>query len=710
MTSYWVRVALDVPLEAVFDYRVPEGMPVCRGQRVIVPFGGKQEIIGVIVNVLTQTDIPPEKQKDVINVLDDLPPFSEQWLQFCEFAAQYYMRPIGEVILPVLPPPLRKITAYTGKTKTSPVERLDKKLANQVIRAEKEQKKRLKQQQSSGSETTIEASIKPLQAILLALNDEQQQAVDVISQAKKFTPILLHGVTGSGKTEVYLQAIAHVLAEGKQAIFLVPEINLTPQFERLLIERFVPLYGERAIAIMHSSLSDGERLSSWLHMQRQEVKVILGTRMSIFAPLENLGLIIVDEEHDASYKQQDGLRYSARDLAVWRAHQLNIPIVLGSATPSLETWHHTLSGKYQKLSLTQRAKETPLPCIKLVNTKKMRLNQGLSADLISAIDERLQRGEQSMIYLNRRGFAPVLRCSSCGWTSECMRCSVHTVLHQVPGQVPILQCHHCGYSTQVPTHCPECGNVDLSALGYGTQRLEDTLMRLFPEARVKRIDADSTRLKGSAQELFQQVHSGDVDIIVGTQMLSKGHDFKRLSLVGVLNADMMLFSGDFRAPERLFAQLMQVAGRAGRHIRDSDVLLQTEYPDHHLYQALISHDYDSFANQTLMERKMAHLPPFAHQVLITAQAKDVEQALAFLQSIIQYAKQYLEERLKGVEIYDPVPLKIVRIAHIERAQLLIESVSRPALHRFMNVWLHHIYHELRTHKVKYFVEVDPLSI
>lgn len=711
MSYYWVRVALDVPLEAVFDYRVPIAMPVVRGQRVIVPFGAQKQIIGVVTAVLTETDIPPEKQKDIIQVLDDLPPFSEGWLALCEFAAKYYLRPIGEVILPVLPPPLRKVASYMGKTATSPVERLDKKEHNKQQKLEKARKRQVKQ--ANAIEQVAEQAIAHVPegvAKAIVLNEEQQSALDSIVNTREYKTILLHGITGSGKTEVYLHAIAQTLAAGKQVIFLVPEINLTPQFARLLEQRFVPLYGEKAIAIMHSGLSDGERLQAWVHMQRQETKIILGTRMSIFAPLEHLGLIVVDEEHDASYKQQDGLRYSARDLAVWRAHQLDIPVVLGSATPSLETWQQTINQRYTKLSLTQRAKATTLPTIRLINTKKMRLNQGLSPDLVSAIDERLQRGEQSMIYLNRRGFAPVLRCSACSWTSTCVRCSVHTVMHQSLGQAPTLQCHHCGYTSRIPWKCPDCGNQDLSALGYGTQRIEEVLGNLFPQASIQRIDADSTRLKGSAEKLFEHVHSGDVDIIVGTQMLAKGHDFKRLSLVGVLNADMMLFSGDFRSPERLFAQLMQVAGRAGRHLPDSEVLLQTEFPEHHLYQSLVHHDYEQFVANALEERQIAGLPPFAYHVLISAQAKELKDALDFLKTIVADAKQALAAYIQDIRIYDPIPLKIVRVANIERAQLLIEADSRPVLHRFMSVWLQRVYHHFRRHNVKYFVEVDPLEI
>ena len=799
MANYWVRVALDVPLEGTFDYRVPAHISAQRGQRVIVPFGTTKQVIGVIMQRLEQTDVPVEKQKDIIQLLDDLPPFSEDWLALGEFAARYYLRPIGEVLLPVLPPSLRKVTAYMGKTATSPVQRLDQRVAAKALREEKARAKLIKSQakleksqskaaaasalsastiqniaqakltkaQSKAEITRTQAdssiqdevqlsegevvqleSQEQLPTSLTAispehgdevlsiqhadgdtlsmqlpggdtlmnvisesapeLNAEQQAAVDTITALQEFKTILLHGVTGSGKTEVYLHAAAQVLAQGKQVIFLVPEINLTPQFEQTLHARFAPLYGAESVAVMHSGLSDGERLAAWLTMQRGTARIVLGTRMSIFAPMEHLGLIIVDEEHDPSYKQQDGLRYSARDLSIWRAQQLNIPVVLGSATPSLESWQHAKTGRYLKLTLNQRAKATTLPVVKLINTKKLVLEQGFSAALISAIDERLQRGEQSLIYLNRRGYAPVVRCTACDWTSECPRCSVHTVLHRVPGHGHVLQCHHCGYVARAPFACPDCGNQDIRAFGQGTQRIEQSLAELFPQATIQRIDADSTRLKGSAQQLFAQVHAGEIDILVGTQMVAKGHDFKRLSLVGILNADAMLFSGDFRAPERLFAQLMQVTGRAGRHLADAEVLLQTEYPEQPIYQALVQHEYERFADNGLMERQQAGLPPYAYQVLISTQDKTIQKAIESLQTMVALAREHLAEYLSQITIYDPIPLRIVRVANIERAQLLLESSSRAALHRFMPLCLQVI----REHapRLRFTVEVDPLEI
>ncbi|NLY64136.1 MAG: primosomal protein N', partial [Alcaligenaceae bacterium] len=553
-----MRVALDVPLAGPFDYRVPDSLSAVKGQRVLVPFG-RRELIGVVLDTPEQPSYPEEQVKDILMVFDDLPALSQDWLDFGLFAASYYHRPVGEVLLPSMPSALRKPGSYTGKlSKGGPVARLDRK------------KKNMK-------------PLEPGQEERHVLNPEQQQAVDAILAQKSFKTVLLHGVTGSGKTEVYLNVALDVLNKGRQVLFLVPEINLTPQFEQALLARFQQVVGVNGIAVMHSGLSDGERLKAWVAIQRNEARIVLGTRMAIFAPLQEAGLIIVDEEHDASYKQQEGLRYSARDLAVWRAHQLDIPVVLGSATPSLESWQHAQSGRYLKLTLKQRAKTTYMPVIKLIDTKKIQLEQGFAPEVLQAINERLERGEQSLVFINRRGYAPVIHCASCGWMSQCPRCSVYTVLHRMPGYGNVLQCHHCGYYGRVPVKCPDCGNQDLEMLGRGTQRVEEFLQEAFPQACVERIDADSTRLKGSARELFDRVHSGEIDILVGTQMVAKGHDFRKLSLVCVLNADAMLFSSDFRAPEKLFAQLAQVSGRAGRHVAGGEVLVQTGYPDQPVY-------------------------------------------------------------------------------------------------------------------------------
>ncbi|MGO1766627.1 primosomal protein N' [Advenella sp. S44] len=683
MQVSWVRVVLDIPRQEAFDYRCEQ--PVEIGQRVIVPFGSRQ-LVGVVIELLDAPALDLDQIRDVDQVLDDLPAFSASWLALAQFASRYYQRSLGEVILPVLPNGLRKPAAYLGKRAAGgPVARADRKKRPPAI-------------------TAVSSPI--------VLNAEQQFAVRQICASNGYSPYLLHGITGSGKTEVYLHAALRFLQQGRQILMLVPEINLTPQLETAVRARFADLVAPEEIAIFHSGLADGERLKAWADAQRGKLKVLLGTRMAIFAPLDNPGLIIVDEEHDASYKQQEGLRYSARDLAVWRAHHAGIPLVLGSATPSLETWHHALSGRYTRLVLEQRAKTRYLPQIRLVDTRKAKLVQGFEAGVLGAIGDRLERGEQSMVFLNRRGYAPVMHCAACGWVSQCSRCSVHTVLHRNPGSGYQLQCHHCGFQSRVPSICPDCGNQDLQPLGRGTQRVEEFLQETFPAARIQRIDADSTRLKGSALRLFDQVHTGNIDILVGTQMVAKGHDFKRLGLVAVLNADSMLFSADFRAPERLFAQLLQVAGRAGRHAEGGQVLIQTGYPDHTVYQTLLNNDFPAFADDLLAERQDTGLPPFTYQALITAEAKSVKLALTFLESIRECAVSILspDGQSQPVNLYDPVPLRILRVAHVERAQLLVESISRPALQRFLQQWLPQVQAIGQKQRMRYFIEVDPLEI
>ncbi|MEO7495485.1 MAG: primosomal protein N', partial [Massilia sp.] len=459
------------------------------------------------------------------------------------------------------------------------------------------------------------------------------------------------------------------------------------------------------LATLHSGLSEGERMLHWLAAHQGQARIVLGTRLAILASLPRLQMIVIDEEHDPSYKQQEGLRYSARDLAVWRARQLDIPIVLGSATPSLETWHHALSGRYRKLELRERAvRDAVLPRVKLLDMERDRPKDGLTAYLVAALRQRLERGEQSLLFLNRRGYAPVICCEACGWISDCTRCTSFMVLHKPEHR---LRCHHCSLELRIPRSCPTCGNVDLQPLGRGTQRVEEGLQQLFPEARILRIDADSTRLKGSAQAAFDTVHRGEVDILIGTQMVAKGHDFKKLTLVGILNPDTALFSQDYRASERLFAQLMQVAGRAGRAARAeggsvSEVLIQSRYVAHPLYAAVVNHDYDRFAGGLLDERRAAALPPFMYQALLRAEAPELATAIAFLEA----ARDCIEH--EGITINDPIPMTMTRVHNVDRAQLLIESSSRPALQGFLKVWLAQL-REMKS-RVKWSLEVDPLDI
>ena len=583
--------------------------------------------------------------------------------------------------------PLRSVSSYLGKRPgDGPVSRLSKR-------------------RTASQQATSES-------VIPTLNSAQEQAVVAITQATSFKTFLLYGVTGSGKTEVYLHAAAQTLARGQRVLMLVPEINLTPQFEQSLRARLEPVAGIHGVAVLHSALSDTERLRAWLRVQSGEARIVLGTRLAIFAPLDDVGLIVVDEEHDPSYKQQDGLRYSARDLAVWRAHDLGIPIVLGSATPSLESWANAEKSTYQRLDLPARARAVTLPSVRLVDTRRLQLEQGLSPQLLQAMRARLANKEQVLIFLNRRGYAPALHCSSCGWVSQCTRCTTFTVLHRSTARRAQLQCHHCGVQQPAPKACPDCGDQDLQPMGRGTQRIEEHLSELFPEARIVRIDADSTRKKGSAQALFASMHAGEVDILVGTQMVAKGHDFANLGLVGVLNADAMLFSQDFRAPERLFAQLMQVAGRAGRHSGHGEVIVQTGYPEQAVYQALLKHDYSGFARHSLQERQEAALPPFSYQALLSAEARDLNVAIDFLRgardSANELSAHYQTEAV--LTLYDPVPLRIVRVDNMCRAQLLLEATSRPALQSLLRAWLKLLPEQLDARRVRWQLEVDPLEI
>jgi primosomal protein N' (replication factor Y) len=514
-------------------------------------------------------------------------------------------------------------------------------------------------------------------------------------------------VTGSGKTEVYLHAAERVIererTQGRvaQVLILVPEINLTPQLEANVRARFPHLM----VATLHSQLAEGERLRHWIAAHQGKAAIVLGTRLAVLASMPDLKLIIIDEEHDPSYKQQEGLRYSARDLAIWRARQLGLPVVLGSATPSIESWQHAGSGRYRKLVLRQRAAaRAQLPRVGLIDMEVNKAPDGLSPPLVAAVRARLERGEQSLLFLNRRGYAPVMHCDACGWISNCRRCTAFMVLHKPERR---LRCHHCSLELRIPVSCPTCGNVDLQPLGRGTQRVEEHVQVLFPGARVLRIDADSTRRKGSAQAAFDAVHRGEVDILLGTQMVAKGHDFQRLTLVGAINPDSALFSQDYRAGERLFAQLMQVAGRAGRAgieegTPPSEVLIQTRYRQHPLYRALLAHDYEGFAQATLAERRAAGLPPFVYQALLRAEARQLQAALDFLQQ----ARTLMPH--EGITINDPVPMTITRVAGIERAQLLLECASRAQLQAFLKPWMQAL-RALKS-RLRWSLEVDPLDI
>jgi primosomal protein N' (replication factor Y) len=696
----WLDVAVSAPAHSqvggLLTYVTELSASV--GQLVRVPFGNR-EVLGVVwgVHSTAPQTLSTHTLRQVIAVLEAVAPLSAHWLQLVQFTAQYYQRSIGEVAMAALPPQLRDLT---------PV---------QLARRFKKQ-------------------VTPPETLATALQSPwplSEQQAEVLSQmAEASGPFLLHGATGSGKTEVYLQAVARCLAEdpNAQALMMVPEINLTPQLEARVKARF----GDAGVVSMHSGMTGPQRLKSWLAAHQGSARIVLGTRMSIFASMPHLKWIVVDEEHDASYKQQEGARYSARDLAIYRARLEGAKVILGSATPSLESWHHSRpsaeGGRYLRLPMPARIGAGQLPFVRRVDMNHQPRKTVLSAPLMAAIQERVAKGEQSMLLLNRRGYAPVLHCADCGWKSECSHCSAFRVFHKIDRT---LRCHHCGFTERVPRACPACGNADIAPMGRGTEQLEEHLAELLVDVKrpngepvkVMRIDADSTKLKGSLEAQLAGVHSGEVDVLVGTQMIAKGHDFRRITLVAAINPDGALFSSDFRAPERLFALLMQAGGRAGRDAEQSassEMWVQTFHPSHPLFEALKKHDYPAFAEQQLKERLEAGLPPSTFQALIRSDAREQSVAQAFLnhanaqlQSLEGLGTQDASA-LAEVSVYPAVPMSIQRVANVERAQMLIESASRKALHRVLEL-LQEQLHASRSepqHKglIRWLVDVDPLAI
>jgi len=696
----WLDVAVSAPAHSqvggLLTY-VTE-LPASVGQLVRVPFGNR-EVLGVVWGVHTTAPqtLSTHTLRQVIAVLEAVAPLSAHWLQLVQFTAHYYQRSLGEVAMAALPPQLRDLT---------PVQ-LARRFKKQVTPP------------------------KTLDTALLSPWPLSEQQAEVLSQmAEASGPFLLHGATGSGKTEVYLQAVARCLAEdpNAQALMMVPEINLTPQLE----ERVKARFGDAGVVSMHSGMTGPQRLKSWLAAHQGSARIVLGTRMSIFASMPYLKWIVVDEEHDASYKQQEGARYSARDLAIYRARLEGAKVILGSATPSLESWHHSRpsaeGGRYLRLPMPARIGAGQLPFVRRVDMNHQTRKTVLSAPLMAAIQERVAKGEQSMLLLNRRGYAPVLHCADCGWKSECSHCSAFRVFHKIDRT---LRCHHCGFTERVPRTCPACGNADIAPMGRGTEQLEEHLAELLVDVKrpngnpvkVMRIDADSTKLKGSLEAQLAGVHSGEVDVLVGTQMIAKGHDFRRITLVAAINPDGALFSSDFRAPERLFALLMQAGGRAGRDAEQSassEMWVQTFHPSHPLFEALKKHDYPAFAEQQLKERLEAGLPPSTFQALIRSDAREQSVAQAFLnhanaqlQSLEGLGTQDASA-LTEVSVYPAVPMSIQRVANVERAQMLIESASRKALHRVLEL-LQEQLHASRSepqHKglIRWLVDVDPLAI
>jgi len=675
--------------------------PLPAGTLVRVPLGTR-EVLGIVWDEPEGTEPPHVPLRPIGSVLEGLAPLGAPWRRLAAFAARYYQRSLGEVALSALPPSLRDLTA----------EQLTRRL------------RRAASGTPHASACTPADGTGEIKTIVLSA-DQQRAAAEIDANPG---PFLLFGSTGSGKTEVYLHAVQALLAHrpGAQALVLVPEINLTPQLEARFRERFDPLGSGGTIVSLHSGMTPAQRLKSWLAAHTGQARIVLGTRMAILASLPQLALIVVDEEHDASYKQQEGARYSARDLAIWRARDAGARAILGSATPSLESWHASepAVGRYQRLHMPARIGAAALPRLRLVDMAQQPRKAVFAPPLLAAITERVERGEQCLVLLNRRGFAPALHCGACGWKSDCPHCSATQVFHKTDRT---LRCHHCGAADHVPRACPQCGNPDILPIGRGTEQLEEQLAQLLrnvitPErraARVARIDADTTRAKGALRAQLAQVHAGEVDVLVGTQMVAKGHDFRRVTLVAAVQPDSALFSSDFRAPERLFALLMQAAGRAGRdaHYMQAqrsvpELWVQTWHPEHSLFAALRQHDYPGFAARQLAEREAAGMPPFSHQALLRADARTQQAAQDFLRAVSRAAQAAALPGLARTFLYPPVPLAVQRIANVERAQMLLESPSRSALQHLLAAWQPLLHAERARHPglVRWLVDVDPQAI
>ncbi|MDO8448993.1 MAG: primosomal protein N' [Rhodoferax sp.] len=711
--THWLPVLVHTPAHSQvagpLTYR--SELALAAGTLVRVPLG-KREILGVVWDAAgdpVSSLLDPEKLRPIAGSLDGIAPLTPAWRQLVTFAASYYQRSAGEVALAALPPQLRDLNTL------------------QLARRLKKHAK------------TADAALPDHSNAIESVALTAEQAGAIARFDLEAGPFLLFGATGSGKTEVYLHSVQQLLARdpSAQAMVMVPEINLTPQLEARFMARFNPLYGDNAVVSLHSGMTPAQRLKSWLAAHSGLARIVLGTRMAVFASMPNLKLIIVDEEHDPSYKQQEGARYSARDLAVYRGRLEGAKVLLGSATPSLESWHHSRpareGGRYVRIEMPSRiGANAALPLVRRVDMNHQPKKCVFSPPLLKAIEERVARGEQSMVFLNRRGYAPVLHCADCDWKSECPHCSAYRVFHKIDRT---LRCHHCGYTERVPRACPACGNPDIAPLGRGTERLEEHLAELlahvrrpnsvseqWPEGepvRIARIDADTTKLKGELQAQLARVHSGEVDVLVGTQMIAKGHDFRRITLVAAVSPDNALFSSDFRAPERLFSLLMQAAGRAGRDADisgQSEMWIQTFHPKHPLFEALKRHDYPAFAAEQLKEREQAAMPPFSFQALVRAEARTQEVAQGFLTAASAAAADMMEAEhiLPHITLYPAVPMSMQRVANVERAQMLIESPSRAALQRFLTAW-QAVLHATRQQPegkglIRWAVDVDPLAI
>jgi primosomal protein N' (replication factor Y) len=734
-----VAVLLSTPaysqMAGALTYLSAQHLPL--GTLVRVPLG-QRELLGVVWDGATPDPatpaLDPAKLRPIAAALLALPALSAHWRALITFSANYYQRSAGEVALAALPPQLRDLTSV--------------QLARRLSRSASLPRQPDRSAPAALAGGTPGAPSHPGGHCLataqtddgnrgeaknandkVALTVEQERAIAQFHSNSG--PFLLFGATGSGKTEVFMHCSADVLSASgnSQVLVMVPEINLTPQLEARFKARFGALYGEDAVVSIHSGMTPSQRLKSWLAAHHGSARIVLGTRMAVFASMPQLKLIVVDEEHDPSYKSHEGARYSARDLAIYRGRLEGAKVLLGSATPSLESWHHSRpvveGGRYLRLDMPSRVgTNAALPLVRRVDMNNQPKGCVISPPLLDAIGQRIARGEQSMVFLNRRGYAPVLSCDACDWKSSCPHCSAYRVFHKIDRT---LRCHHCGFAERVPRACPDCGNLDIAPVGRGTERLEEHLALLLADllrpdgnpVNIARIDADTTRFKGSLEAQLAQVHSGEVDVLVGTQMIAKGHDFRRITLVAAVNPDGALFSSDFRAPERLFSLLMQAAGRAGRDAANtsrSEMWVQTFHPTHPLFEALKRHDFPAFAQSQLVERQQAGMPPFCFQALVRAEARTQEAAQAFLNLASQASAGLMDaaQLLSHITQYPAVPMSIARIANIERAQMLVESPSRTALQRFLSAW-QAVLHATRSQPeckglIRWAIDVDPLLI
>lgn len=754
-----IRVALNVPLFRFFDYILPPSMYLDTtlslevGSRVLVPFG-RQKKVAIVVDFPKESEVPSHQLKPIIACLDQQSVFNPSLWKLLHWAANYYQAPLGEALLQALPVKLRQEKNLENKIEAG---NNSLNLKNNNQSAVKNQqiflhltelgKKALKQnllQRAKKQQAALHALLQaPLEkannpfssaiwSSLLAkgyveeiienlpvlswqqkiapnsicrednkllLNHEQDTALKQIEAAVGFHCWLINGITGSGKTEIYLQLIENILQQGKQVLVLVPEIGLTPQTVQRFQSRFnVP------IEVLHSNLNDSQRLQVWQKMKSGQSAVVIGTRSALFTQFQNLGLIVIDEEHDASFKQQEGWRYHARDLAVVYAKQLNIPIVLGSATPSLESLHNAKLGKYQQIHLTQKAENSTALRQMVIDLKHQQIQNGLSNVLLSKIQQHLNQGNQVLLFLNRRGFAPVLFCHECGWIAQCTDCEKPYTYHQYQR---ILRCHHCGSQKTIPRQCGECGSTHLLTTGLGTEQLEESLSRHFPQYQISRIDRDSTARKGKLEQHLADIQQGKSQILIGTQILAKGHHFPNVTLVALLNIDGALFSIDFRAEERLAQLYTQVAGRAGRGSKSGEVILQTHYPEHPLLRTLLREHYNGFAEQALIQRKLIGLPPFTAQVLFKAQSRQTELAEQFLQQLSEYFYTLMEkENIQGLQLLGPIPAPMHKKAGYFRWQLLLQHPSKGVLQQLLATFPQD---EWKSSQVHWVLDIDPID-